>query len=647
MTRTVETQATDGDAIRPSPDIFLKNMRALWRRDPMLALQVDAIDDDERAQVEPAKCGAWTARVRSEDGQSVYLHSRHDPSRDAKRLAENIDLSGKHCLVVSGFGLGYHVREIFARMKGQGVVICVEPDVRTLAAALSCEDYADLLLSNRLIFLTSGDKTRLHERLQPHNMLMMLGTAFVEHAPSMRVARRAHGEITAAIAEFVTFTRMNLMTLVANSKVTCRNIAMNFATALETPPIDILKGRFAGLPAIVLAAGPSLSRNLDLIESLQGKAILIAVQTVLRPLAERGITPDFVTSLDFHEMSRRFFEGVPNLERVHLVAEPKATWHVLDEYPGPISVLDNSWARLVLGDEVASRDGLKAGATVAHLALYLADYLGCDPIMLAGQDLAYTGHVFYSPGVEIHRAWQGELGRFQSLEQKEWERIVRNRPILRKVHGVDGAALYTDELLVTYLEQFEKDIAEMSARIVNVSGGANIRGTVATSLEAIAKADCDAPLPREPFDELASLQRRDGGKLHIATAELEGAINELSRAIETCDELLSLFEKLGELTHDPPAFNRTLVRVDELRARVHRSSRAYRMINAATQFAELQRVSADLGIAADEPDEVARAKRQLARDEAFITAVREGAEFVTEVLEDSLSRVRARAERWP
>ena len=55
---------------------------------------------------------------------------------------------------------------------------------------------------------------------------------------------------------------------------------------------------------------------------------------------------------------------------------------------------------------------LPAGATVAHLAFYLAVYLGCDPIIFVGQDLAYTGHVFYVPGVEIHQAWQSELNRF-------------------------------------------------------------------------------------------------------------------------------------------------------------------------------------------------------------------------------------------
>ena len=96
---------------------------------------------------------------------------------------------------------------------------------------------------------------------------------------------------------------------------------------------------------------------------------MCAVQTTLGPMLRRGIVPDFVTSLDFHAMSRKFFEDIGDLSQTHLVAEPKATWHVVDDYPGPVSLLDNEWARLVLGEALGRRDGLKAGATVAHLAL--------------------------------------------------------------------------------------------------------------------------------------------------------------------------------------------------------------------------------------------------------------------------------------
>ena len=38
---------------------------------------------------------------------------------------------------------------------------------------------------------------------------------------------------------------------------------------------------------------------------------IIAVQTTLQPLIEMGIEPDYVTSLDYHEICARFFEKLP------------------------------------------------------------------------------------------------------------------------------------------------------------------------------------------------------------------------------------------------------------------------------------------------------------------------------------------------
>jgi len=121
------------------------------------------------------------------------------------------------------------------------------------------------------------------------------------------------------------------------------------------------------------------------------------------------------------------------IDQTHLVAEPKVTWHVLDCYKGPISVLGNDFARMLLDDQLGHRSGLKAGATVAHLAFYLAVYMGCDPIVLVGQDLGYTGNVYYMPGVAFQDMWMPDLNRFSTIEMKEWERIVRHRNLLKKV----------------------------------------------------------------------------------------------------------------------------------------------------------------------------------------------------------------------
>ncbi len=624
-------------------EMFLHNMAALWRADPELAIKVDAVDDEERLPLAPTRSGAFSARVSAADGSSVYLHSRYDPQREACKLADAVKIEEKFCFVVSGFGLGYHLRALCDRLRGDAFILCLEPSVELIAAALTCVDLAEVFSSGRLLVLFNDDKARMHDLLKAKNTLMMLGLQFVRHEPSVRVAPDFHVRMSDLITEFATYTRMSLLTLVANSKITCKNIAMNLAAYVTTPPIDILRDRFKGDPAIIVSAGPSLYRNIDQLPDARGRAVLLAVQSTLVLMLERGIKPDFVTSLDFHEVSGKFFEGIGDVSGVHLVAEPKVTWGVIDRYPGPTSLLDNRWARLLIGDELAARGGVKAGATVAHLAFYLAQYMGCDPIIFVGQDLAFTGHVFYVPGVETHLSWRGEINRFNTMEMKEWERIVRNGDILRKVKGIDGGELYTDELLFTYLEQFEKDIAGTRTKVINATeGGAVIRGTQAMTLREAMDRYCAEPIAVERFAYRDTVVWRDPSCLPAARDELKKRLEELDEVADVCDELLSLLHELETLTGDPDRFNRRLVRVDELRTKVQRASRPYEMVNLATQAAELRRYSADRRLSADEPqDSIERAKRQLVRDIDFISGVADGTKEVRPMIEESLARVEA------
>jgi len=638
----------------PANDVtpmYLRNLSVLQRMEPRLASRIEALPEAERLTLEPTSSGLPTARLTTPDGAGVYLHSRHDPAKEASRFAETALSEGKFCYVVCGMGLGMHVAELCRRLKGNAFVLCFEPSLRVLATALACTDFTEALLARRLILLDLADKAALHEKLQPFSTLMMLGMQLVRHAPSVRLAPDEHAKFIKLVTEYATYQRMSLLTLVANSKITCRNIAMNIPAYVTTPPIDVLRGRFAGHPGIVVAAGPSLHRDLETLSSLADRAVILAVQTTFRLLLERGIVPNFVTSLDFHAISAGFFEGVSDARRTHLVAEPKATWHVIDTYPGPVSILDNRWMRLVLGDELAARDGLKAGATVAHLAFYLAAYMGCDPIILVGQDLAFTGHVFYVPGVEIHRVWRGEINRFNTMEMKEWERIARNGDILRKVRGVDGSELYTDELLFTYLEQFEKDMGSVSARVINASqGGAAIRGTESLPLAEAAERFCRGKIPADRFEYLRTTRWRDAARLPEATRELEARLRELAEVSSVCAELLKLLKELQDLVEDPPKFNRRLIRVDELRRKVHAATRPYEIVNNATQFAELRRYSADRRLDAEEVEGAERARRQLKRDLDFIGGVAEGAVEVREMLEAALDRVRSAAlsdASWP
>jgi len=71
-------------------------------------------------------------------------------------------------------------------------------------------------------------------------------------------------------------------------------------------------------------SGSFARKNKHLLHEAAGKAVIIAVQTTLSHCFELGVEPQFVTSLDYHDICTRFFERLPPTLKTELIAEPKA-----------------------------------------------------------------------------------------------------------------------------------------------------------------------------------------------------------------------------------------------------------------------------------------------------------------------------------
>ena len=52
------------------------------------------------------------------------------------------------------------------------------------------------------------------------------------------------------------------------------------------------------IPAIIVAAGPSLNKNILELKRLKGRAFIIAVDTAIKPLLNAGIIPDMYAVVD-------------------------------------------------------------------------------------------------------------------------------------------------------------------------------------------------------------------------------------------------------------------------------------------------------------------------------------------------------------
>ena len=196
------------------------------------------------------------------------------------------------------------------------------------------------------------------------------------------------------------------------------------------------------------------------------------MQTTLKPMLEMGVEPHFVTSLDYHEICTRFFENLPDCIRTELVAEIKATSGVFRLNPGPFTLIGNDFAEGLLREMRLNKAGLPAGEPSPTSAYYLAEYLGCNPIIFIGQtSLGFSDGLCYSPGTSYEDVWRPELGPFCSVEMKQWDQIVRERFILRRVPDYQGRPMYTEERLFSYLQQFESWIAAIQPQDHRRDGG--------------------------------------------------------------------------------------------------------------------------------------------------------------------------------
>ena len=599
-------------------DIFCANLRALERTEPGLAKRLRDSHDAAALQWSESRAGALTATI-DHGGKPLALASRYDPAAEAERLISEFDPAQTACVVSLGMGLGYHVEQLARRMGKTGLLVVYEPDLALLRGVLERIDHTRWLgRPNVLVIGGSIERGDLIGRLERYAGLVTQGMKLVAHPPS----RARHGDTLSRFSQLMTETlaycRTNVATALVNSTRTCFNLASNLAHYAAGATTDDLHNAAAGYPAICVGAGPSLVRNVDLLRDPQvrSRVIVISAQTTLRPLLERGIRPDFVTALDYSPISTRFYEDLPDrLDDVTLVVEPKVHPVVLDHFPGPVRCTKDGFNDRLLGDLARPRIATRAGATVAHLSLYLAQHLGCDPIIQIGQDLGFSDGLYYVPGTAAHQVWSSELGPFNTLEMMEWQRIVRHRNHLQRLEDVHGQPIYSDEQMLTYLKQFERDFAaaaEAGQTIIDATeGGLPKAHTVRMSLAEALQKHATRPTPSLPRADVAL----DLDRLKAVSAMLTRRVREVTELQQATREATNVLRQMREHQRDRQRMNRLFAQMEKHQKKVERDlGETFSLVNSLNTIGAFQRVRSDRVIASRNSDPAERQRQQIERD---------------------------------
>jgi hypothetical protein len=278
------------------------------------------------------------------------------------------------------------------------------------------------------------------------------------------------------------------------------NCLRNLRYLGESAPIASAFNQLKGKPLIIVSAGPSLLKNIDSLYCAKGRAFILAVGTVNRLLSSKGIVPDLLLSFDGGQPNYdHHFEGVPNAD-VCLAFDPAVHHLVVQEHLGPKALMlinpANKWLEKHTGREVGL---LRIGPSISNTAFDLACKLGADPIILVGQDLAYTDEVTHAEGTHV----KGLRGFDYKLKEPE-DKSSASKQNLRKfvwVEGMNGEKVRTDSKMLTFLHWFEERIEELRATrtvIDATEGGALIKGTLpltlSNSLDKYCQKDISASI---------------------------------------------------------------------------------------------------------------------------------------------------------
>jgi tetratricopeptide (TPR) repeat protein len=218
-----------------------------------------------------------------------------------------------------------------------------------------------------------------------------------------------------------------------------------------------------------------------LLKEAKGKAVIIAVDTVLRLLLPHGILPDIVVTLDPQELNYKKFRDLALDASVPLVCHPISYPEIVKNYPGKKFVTGTSYPiyrRFAPCWEEKGNIDVNT-QSVGHMAFNLAQLLGVDPIVFIGLDLCFSQDKIHAGNLS-----EGMTSRDQCRADLAW------------TTDIFGAQVESIVAYKSFQRIFEEGIQELNALCIDATeGGVRLAGTQVMRLREVIDEYCQvAPL---------------------------------------------------------------------------------------------------------------------------------------------------------
>ncbi len=388
-----------------------------------------------------------------------------------KMAPQNIKLKKLHKYIFFGTGLGTHLITIDKQIQAK-VYLIIEDDLELFRLSLFTTDYAKLAENSRLIFSIFEDQ---EEFVTTANLFLKEQYYYNHYIKYFQMlshssAKREEFHIAVGSQSHQLFFYHHLLEqyltpleyMLDNYKFL--NKSLNFSTLSSKEK-----------PFILLAAGPSLQKNIQWLEKNQHNFIVVALSATLSLLEKHHIIPDIITHVDgFKGASIHFtkLKKIKNLQNSLCFFSDRTSQEVLSFFSkDKIYFFENG--------TTYKQDSLKPSAPCAgSLSFQLLITLKVRALYLLGLDLTVDPHTGATHSSE--HSYNRQLNTDKRVSN---ERAIAYKESLFEVEGNMTPSLLTTSHFKSSIDTINlstKLLKQDFQTIYNLSDGAKF-------LDALAK----------------------------------------------------------------------------------------------------------------------------------------------------------------
>lgn len=463
--------------------MYLKNKEWMARLYPELLEKFEEVNWEKEVPMDIRcfqTCDGETGMYIQKETGIIQLSSEYDDKRYAKIWWEDYNnLIYNSIIVLFGLGTGTYLKEVVQNIGKENFIIVYEPSIYIFKMTLENIDLSNLFHENIILLVEglNGDKFKdylaagiNHTNLEDGKFCCLpnYNRLFKESYILFHKIVKTHmDDMVLQRNTRMRFATDNAINLIKNIKFLADSYSMS--ELIERLPSDA--------PAIIVSAGPSLEKNIHELHKAKGKALIIATDTALKPLFKAGITPDIYVTIDALKPLVLFEDDriwdvpmcVSTSSNPELIEKERGK--ILFHYSGDDAVKN-------IFEKFNKRySALETGGSVACNAFSIAKEAGMNPIILIGQDLAFTNNKSHANG---------------TFQENMPENTEYDPNSYISVEDINGNQVMTMHNLRAYKEWFEKQIeVNPQLKVIDATeGGAKIYGSEIIPLKDVIEREC-------------------------------------------------------------------------------------------------------------------------------------------------------------